>query len=79
MLRGQDGNDRLVGGAGADSLTGGNENDTLEAFDGEADVQIHGQVGVDTAYYDAGIDPAPLSAENAVAGPPPPQLTGLAR
>jgi hypothetical protein len=67
-----------VGGAGADSLTG-NENDTLEAFDGEADVQIHGQVGVDTAYYDSGIDPAPLSAENAVAGPPPPQLTGLAR
>ena len=78
-IRGQDGNDRIVGGAGADTLTGGNEDDTLDAADGEADVQIHGQIGVDTAYYDAGVDPAPLSVENLVPGPPPPQLTGLAR
>jgi Ca2+-binding RTX toxin-like protein/glucose/arabinose dehydrogenase len=76
-LNGQDGNDRLVGGPGADSLSGGNGDDTLEAADGEADLLIHGQVGVDTAYYDAGLDPVPVSVENAVPGPPPP--TGLAR
>ncbi|MGH2635976.1 MAG: PQQ-dependent sugar dehydrogenase, partial [Actinomycetota bacterium] len=78
-LRGQDGNDRLVGGPGADSLNGGNGNDTLDAADGETDVMIHGQVGVDTAYYDPGLDPAPVSTENAIPGPPPTQLTGLAR
>jgi Ca2+-binding RTX toxin-like protein len=76
-LYGRDGNDRLVGGAGADSLSGGNGDDTLEAADGEADTLIHGQVGVDTAYYDLGLDPTPVSTENAVPGPPPP--TGLAR
>jgi Ca2+-binding RTX toxin-like protein len=79
VLRGQDGTDRVVGGAGADNLTGGDGDDTLEAFDGEADVQIHGQIGTDTAYYDSGIDPAPFSIENLVSGPPPMQLTGLAR
>ena len=78
-IRAQDGNDRLVGGSGADNLTGGNGDDVIDAADGEADVQIHGQVGVDTAYYDPGIDPAPLSVENAIPGPPPVQLTGLAR
>ena len=60
-----------------DSLSGGNGDDRLEAADGEADALIHGQVGVDTAYYDLGLDPAPVSAENAVPGPPPP--TGLLR
>ena len=64
-LNGQDGNDRLVGGPGVDSLSGGNGDDRLEAADGEADALIHGQVGVDTAYYDIGLDPAPVSAENA--------------
>ena len=76
-LQGQDGNDRLVGGPGADSLSGGNGDDTLDAADGEADSLIHGQIGVDTAYYDLGLDPAPVSTENAVPGPPPP--TGLLR
>jgi Ca2+-binding RTX toxin-like protein len=75
-LHGQDGNDRLVGGPGGDSLSGGNGDDTLDAADGEADFLIHGQVGIDTAYYDSGLDPAPVSTENAVPGPPP---TGLAR
>jgi Ca2+-binding RTX toxin-like protein len=78
-LRGQDGNDRLAGGTGADSITGGNGDDTIDAADGEVDVQIHGQAGVDTAYYDFGLDPAPIGTENPVAGPPPAQLTGLAR
>ena len=76
-LHGQDGNDRLVGGPGSDSLSGGNGDDTLDAADGEADALIHGQIGVDTAYYDVGLDPAPVSTENAVPGPPPP--TGLLR
>jgi glucose/arabinose dehydrogenase/Ca2+-binding RTX toxin-like protein len=71
VLRGQDGNDRLVGGPGADSMLGGNGDDVLEAADGEADVQIHGQVGADTAYYDPGLDPTPVSVENALPGPPP--------
>ena len=71
-LSGQDGNDRLVGGTGADTLLGGNQDDTLDAADGEADVEIHGQAGVDTAYYDAGLDPGPIAVENAVSGPPPP-------
>ncbi len=78
-LRGQDGNDRLVGGLGGDTLNGGNGDDTLDAADGATDVQIHGQAGVDTAYYDVGLDPGPISTENPIPGPPPAQLTGLAR
>jgi Ca2+-binding RTX toxin-like protein len=70
-LNGQDGNDTLVGGSGADSLSGGSADDTLVAFDGEIDTLIHGQLGIDTAYFDAGVDPAPISIENAVPGPPP--------
>jgi hypothetical protein len=53
-------------------LSGGTADDTLDAADGEADVLIHGQQGVDTAFFDAGIDPAPISIENAFSGPPPP-------
>ena len=71
-----DGNDAVVGGPGADELIGGNNDDFLDADDGEADIQINGGAGVDTAHYDAGIDPAPIAVENAVAdpgtGPPPP-------
>ena len=40
MLSGSDGNDSIVGGSGADSLVGGFDDDTLDAFDGEADTQI---------------------------------------
>jgi Ca2+-binding RTX toxin-like protein len=75
-LNGQDANDTLVGGTGADSLSGGSADDTLDAADGEADVLIHGQLGVDTAFFDAGIDPAPISIENAISGPPPPVTRG---
>jgi hypothetical protein len=53
--------------------------DTLDAADGEADVLIHGQPGVDTAYYDSGLDPAPFWIENAIPAPPHAQLTGLTR
>jgi trimeric autotransporter adhesin len=74
-LSGGDGNDVLVGGAGADELIGGNGDDFLDADDGEADIQIHGGANVDTAYYDGGVDPAPIAVENALADPgeePPP-------
>lgn len=58
------GDDTLTGGAGADSLIGGLGNDTIYAHDGEADTQIAGNGGIDTAYYDAGIDPLPVSVEH---------------
>jgi len=71
-LSGGDGNDSITGGAGADELIAGIGDDTLDANDGEADLQIHGGPGIDTAYYDAGTDPAPIAVENIVDGPPPP-------
>jgi Ca2+-binding RTX toxin-like protein len=71
-LSGSDGNDSIVGGPGADSLVGGFDDDTLDAFDGEADTQIHGGPGVDTAYVDPGLDPATIAVENVVGAAPPP-------
>jgi len=56
-MTGSDGDDMLVGGSGADTLNGGFGTDVLEADDDEADVQIHGGPGSDTAYYDTGVDP----------------------
>jgi Ca2+-binding RTX toxin-like protein len=70
-LSGGDGNDSISGGPGADDMLGGNHDDTLDAFDGEADVQIHGGQGVDTAYVDAGLDPATIAVESVVGGAPP--------
>jgi len=73
MLSGSDGNDSIVGGPGAESLVGGFDDDTLDAFDGEADTQIHGGPSVDTAYVDPGLDPGTIAVENVVGtGPPPP-------
>jgi Ca2+-binding RTX toxin-like protein len=63
FLNGSDGNDTIVGGAGADSLVGGFDSDTLDAADDEADAQINGGPGSDTAYYDLGIDPGPSAVE----------------
>jgi Ca2+-binding RTX toxin-like protein len=65
-LVGSDGNDTIVGGAGADSMNGGFGNDVLEADDDEADAQIHGGPGADTAYVDAGVDPATIAVETVV-------------
>ncbi|HEU4450254.1 MAG TPA: hypothetical protein VFR63_09795 [Gaiellaceae bacterium] len=65
-LSGGDGNDDLTGGAGADSFAGSGGDDVLRAVDGEADAQLSGGAGVDTAHYDAGIDPAPVAVENRV-------------
>lgn len=72
MLSGSDGNDSIVGGPGADSLVGGFDDDTLDAFEGEADTQIHGGPGVDTAYVDPGLDPATIAVENVIGAAPPP-------
>jgi trimeric autotransporter adhesin len=65
-LTGSDGNDTIVGGAGVDTLTGGFDNDVIEADDDEADAQIHGGPGSDTAYVDAGLDPATIAVETVI-------------
>jgi Ca2+-binding RTX toxin-like protein len=63
QLFGNDGNDLMAGGSGSDSFVGGNGNDTLQAADGVADVSLSGGAGVDTAYFDVGIDPGPSAVE----------------
>ncbi len=71
------GDDLLVGGPGRDTLTASDGTDTLHADDGEADGDLNGGPGIDTAYYDAGVDPVPLAVENKVpVTPPPPPPTG---
>jgi Ca2+-binding RTX toxin-like protein len=61
-----DGDDNLVGGPGADSFVANFGNDVIVALDLEADTQIDGGPGTDTAYYDPTEDPAPLFVENPV-------------
>jgi Ca2+-binding RTX toxin-like protein len=63
QLYGNDGNDLLVGGLGADSFVGGTGNDTLQAADGVADVSLSGGAGVDTCFFDSGLDPTPSAVE----------------
>jgi Ca2+-binding RTX toxin-like protein len=63
-LSGGDGNDTLVGGAGSDSLVAGAGDDFLDALDGEAESNLNGGPGMDTARYDSGIDPTPVAVEN---------------
>ena len=65
-LAGNDGNDELTGGAGADSFTGSAGDDVFFAVDSVADSQLNGGSGIDTAHYDAGLDPTPLAVENRV-------------
>ena len=65
-LAGHDGDDQLLGGAGSDSLIGGDGTDTLRGDDDEPDSNLNGGPGVDTAYYDAGIDPLPVATENRI-------------
>ena len=63
-LAGNDGNDELTGGAGADSFLGSAGDDVFFAVDGAADTQLNGGSGIDTAHYDATLDPSPLAVEN---------------
>lgn len=67
-LSGSDGNDTIVGGAGVDSLIGGFDTDVLQADDDEADSQIHGGPGTDTAYVDDGLDPGTIAVETVIPG-----------
>lgn len=66
-LAGGSGNDDLTGGAGADSLSGSDGDDVLHADDDEADTNLNGGAGTDTAYYDEGIDVQILAVENRIA------------
>ena len=65
LLAAGDGSDVLTGGPGRDRLVGSGGDDTTFARDGEADVEINGGPGVDTAHLDA-IDPTPLATETVV-------------
>jgi hypothetical protein len=74
----------VSGGPGADRLFGLTGADTLDARDGEADLEIDcgedsdpwpdGSEDTDTVFYDVGIDPTPINCEieNPPAPPPVP-------
>jgi Ca2+-binding RTX toxin-like protein len=63
-------NDTMVGGAGSDTFAGSDGDDTMRADDDFADAAISGGAGVDTAYYDVGIDPNPGAVENKIPSSP---------
>ena len=65
-VAGNDGNDEVIGGAGADTLLGGEQNDVLRADDDEADLNVNGGPGTDTAHFDQGVDPQPVAVETAI-------------
>jgi Ca2+-binding RTX toxin-like protein len=72
-IGGGDGNDSMDGGPGLDSFSGSGGDDTMFAQDDEADTQLNGGPGTDTAYYDTGVDPNPVATEIKIGdGPPPP-------
>ena len=73
-----DGNDIVTGGAGLDSYAGSAGNDVFHAQDDEADTQLSGGAGSDTAYVDTGLDAATIAVENVIGDtpPPPPPPTG---
>jgi Ca2+-binding RTX toxin-like protein len=66
MLSGSVGDDTLTGGSGADTFAGSDGNDTMHADDDAADTTISGGAGIDTAYYDLGLDPNPGAVENKI-------------
>lgn len=68
------GNDSMTGGTGADEFLGSSGDDVFYAVDDEADTQLNGGPGTDTAYYEEALDAPPISVENRfpVSPPPPP-------
>ena len=66
--------DTVTGGPGADAFIGSDGDDVFYAVDGEADTQLNGGPGIDTAYYEEALDAAPITVENKqpVSPPPPP-------
>ena len=65
-VAGNDGNDELIGGAGSDTLLGGEQDDVLRADDDEADANVNGGPGSDTAHFDQGVDPSPVAVETLI-------------
>jgi len=66
VLKGNDGNDDLTGGAGSDEFLCSSGDDTMRANDDEADAGMNGGAGLDTAYYDAGMDPPAYGTETLI-------------
>ena len=73
-----EGADTVTGGAGLDSYAGSSGDDVFYAQDDEADTQLSGGPGTDTAYVDTGLDAKPVTVENVIGDtpPPPPPPTG---
>jgi Ca2+-binding RTX toxin-like protein len=69
-----DGNDTMTGGPGLDSFSASGGDDEIFAEDDEADTQINGGPGTDTAHYDEQVDANPVAVEikDGDGGPPPP-------
>ena len=65
-VTGNEGDDELVGGAGVDALIAGGGDDTIWGDDDEADTNLNGGPGIDTAYYDLGVDPTPVAVETKI-------------
>ena len=65
-LAGNDGNDELIGGAGLDALIAGIGDDLIRADDDEADTNVNGGPGTDTAHFDQGVDVDPVAVETEI-------------
>ena len=70
-------NDTMTGGSGSDTFLASNGNDTLYANDGEADAQLHGGPGADTAYYEAALDTSIVAVETLIDSSSPPAVTSF--
>ena len=62
-VAGNEGDDEIVGGAGTDALIAGGGDDVIRGDDDEPDTNLNGGPGIDTAYFDLGIDPMPVAVE----------------
>ncbi len=71
------GGDTLIGGPGPDTFIASDGNDLLLANDGEADVQLHGGPGTDTAYYESALDTNRIGVENLIDNSAPPTVTSF--